>query len=47
MNIGDNYATSDGGPLVQSTGSGSQRIYIEFEHFLQKAAESVAENGTE
>ncbi|MGF1539953.1 MAG: COP23 domain-containing protein [Pleurocapsa sp.] len=40
MNIGDNYASSSEGPLYQS-GNGSKRLYINFEDFLNQAAQSA------
>ncbi len=41
MNIGDSYASGGEGPLYQSTGN---RMYINFEDFLGKAAESAPED---
>lgn len=40
MNIGDNYANLNDGPLYQS-GTGGKRLYINFEDFLSQAAESA------
>ena len=42
MNIGENYAHGGDGPLYQSSG-GEQRLYINFEYFLDQAAESAPE----
>lgn len=41
MNIGESYAAGNEGPLYQSSG---KRIYIDFEDFLNKAAESASED---
>ena len=41
MNIGDNYASTNDGPLYQN--SGGQRLYINFADFLNDAPEVAPE----
>ena len=41
MNIGENYASGAGGPLEQASG---QRIYVNFDAFLEQAANSALEH---